>query len=477
MDNRKLHVHFMGICGSGCASIAMVAAARGFTVSGCDMQTDSYYAEELKKRGIPICQGHSANHLDETVDIVAVSPALFDIAPDNEELVLAKERGILMTWQAFMGKYLQDGMRLTAIAGTHGKTTTTFLTSEILIDAGLSPTCVGGSVYKKWGSGGKAGSSDLFVCEADEFNRNFHHYRPETAVLTNVEMDHPECYGSYDEVIESFRVFLIEGKKLRNLVLNGDSEGALQVLKRAQESTALSGVHVWFFTAREDADFSFCRLPYQTVVYKTVKKEFGDTRFTLTEDGRSAEFSMLLTGDYNVQNAAAAVIIARLHGVSDEDCQKTLGKFYGVGRRFDRVGEVFGVPLFDDYAHHPTEIRSVLSMCREYYPEKKILAVFEPHQISRLRLMFSDYIKALTIADEVIITKTHIGREVHKNVVPVSKSEWEEASPVILQEDDSDRVVDEVLHRIKRGGYSVCIVIGAASSYKITREICRRGAL
>ncbi len=476
MTDHKLKVHFMVICGSGCASIAMVAHDLGFFVSGCDMQTESYYAEELKKRGIRIESGHSRSHLTEDVDVVAVSPAIFDIAPDNEELLLAKERGILMTWQEFMGKYLQEGKRVTAIAGTHGKTTTTFLASEILIDAGLSPTCVGGSVYRKWGSGGKAGESDLFVCEADEFNRNFHNYRPETAVLTNVEMDHPECYGSFPELLESFRVFLTEGGHLRTLILNGDSDGALKVLKAAQEYPSMAGVSVIFFTGDSQKDFSFCRLSYRTAVYRAVEKKIGHTVFTVTENGKTETFTMLISGDYNIQNAVAALLIARNEGVSDEDTKRTLQAFSGVGRRFDCVGNVCGVPVYDDYAHHPTEIRSVLSMCRDYYPDTKILAVFEPHQISRLRLMFQEYIDALTIADQVIIAKTHIGREVHKNVVPLSKEEWEAASERIMQNDDADAVVTEVLERIGRRDCGMVVVIGAASSYKISQELVKRGA-
>ena len=475
MTDHKLNVHFMGICGSGCASIAMVAHDLGFSVSGCDMQTESYYAGELRKRGIRIESGHSGSHLTEDVDVVAVSPAIFDIAPDNEELLLAKERGILMTWQEFMGKFLQEGKRVTAIAGTHGKTTTTFLSSEILIDAGLSPTCVGGSVYRQWGSGGKAGKSDIFVCEADEFNRNFHNYRPETAVLTNVEMDHPECYNSYEELLESFRVFLTEGGRLKTLILNGDSEGALSVLRMAQDDPAMAGVCVRFFTKDPEKDFSFCRLPYHTAVYRAVEKTAGHTVFSLTENGETATFTMRLSGDYNIQNAAAAILIARTHGVSDEVTKRTLGNFSGVGRRFDRAGEVGGVPVYDDYAHHPTEIRSVLSMCRDYYPDTKILAIFEPHQISRLRLMFDEYIDALTIADSIIIAKTHIGREVHKDVVPLSKAEWEAASDKIVQNDDPDAIVTDVLGRIARKECGMVVVIGAASSYKITQELCRRG--
>ena len=472
MDKKNIHVHFMGICGSGCASIAMVAHDLGFVVSGCDMSVDSYYAAELKKRGIPIEQGHSEKHLTEDVDVVAVSPALFDIAPDNPELLLAKARGILMTWQQFMGEYLQEGKRVIAIAGTHGKTTTTFLSSEILIDAGLSPSCVGGSVYRPWGSGGKAGSSDLFVCEADEFNRNFHHYKPETAVLTNVEMDHPECYASFEEVLESFTHFLAEDPNLKTLILNGDSEGAVEVLRRTEKRKDLSDVRVIAFT-REKESLPEVASPVEICRFGSEKKEVGSTGFFLTRGGRTEHFTMKMSGEYNIQNAVSAILIAGCTGVSDEKIRETLLRFSGVGRRFDLVGYAKGVPVYDDYAHHPTEIRSVLSMCREYYPDERILAIFEPHQISRLRLMFDDYISALTIADEVIIAKTHIGREVHKNVEPIQKGEWEAADPRISQEDEPEKIAAEVFKRIDAEHVGIILVIGAASSYKISRLLIR----
>ena len=223
-------------------------------------------------------------------------------------------------------------------------------------------------------------------------------------------------------------------------------------------------------------DFSFCRLPYRSIVYASKKKEPANTVFSVKDGAEYTEFSMLLSGEYNIQNAVTAVLIARLHGISDDDISNTLSRFTGVGRRFDLVGTVDGVPVYDDYAHHPTEIRSVLSMCRDYYPDRKILAVFEPHQISRLRLMFDDYISALTIADEVMIAKTHIGREIHRDVVPISKAEWEASSPIITQEDDPDIIAAAVTDKIRSGAFGLVIVIGAAGSYKISRGICRRGA-
>ena len=473
MESKKQkHVHFMGICGSGCASIAMLAHSAGYKVTGCDQSAESYYAQELKKRDIKIYVGHSEEHLTDDVDILAVSPAIFDINPDNPELMEAKRRGILMTWQEFMGRFLQKDKRVIAVSGTHGKTTTTFLTAELLIDAGLDPNVMGGSVYKKWGNGGRAGKSELFLCEADEFNRNFYHYHPEIAVINNVEMDHPECYNSYDEVVEAFTNFVTKGGKLKNLILNADSEGAVKVLKKAVSDPGFKGVKVYVFTREEQKDFLEIAYPVTRVFYRTEKKEAEGTTFLMEYEGKGHRFFMKLYGEYNVNNAVAAALIAGILGIPDETIQASMEQFGGVGRRFDKVGELGTIPVFDDYAHHPTEISSVLGMVRDYFPDRKITAVFEPHQVSRLRLMFDEYASALMIADHVIVAKTHMGREIHKGVVPITEKEWCEVSEKFIYQEENEKIRDEVVKMVKEGECDIIVVIGAANSYKISRLLC-----
>ncbi|MBP5254229.1 MAG: UDP-N-acetylmuramate--L-alanine ligase [Lachnospiraceae bacterium] len=465
----------MGICGSGCASIAMLAYEAGYRVSGCDRSSDSYYGEALLKLGIPIYTGHDAAHLTDDVDIVAVTPALFDICPDHPELLEASRRGILMTWQEFMGRYLQQGKRVIAVSGTHGKTTTTFLTAELMIEAGLDPTVEGGSVYKKWNSGGRAGHSDWFLCEADEFNRNFHHYKPEIAVVNNVEMDHPECYRDFEEVLESFRYFLAADPYLKTVLLNADSEGALEVLKRVAGTRDMEGVSVVLLSKDRAVSPDIPGIRFRNAVWRTVSKQAGGTVFELEADGKTERFSMLLCGEYNVFNAAMSVLTAREAGGGDEAIRTALTHFAGAGRRFDCVGTLDGVPVYDDYAHHPTEISSVLTMCKEYFPERKVLAVFEPHQISRLTLMFDAYVDALTIADHVIIGKTFIGREVRSNTVPIGGAQWMEASEKITYEEAPERILAIAESLIREGECGIILVIGAANSYKLSRYLCSRG--
>lgn len=474
MNEKKIHVHFMGICGSGCASVAMLAHSQGYIVSGCDQSDESYYAQELKKLNIKIFVGHSDSHLTDDVDIVAVSPAIFDISPDNPELLAAKKKGILMTWQEFMGRYLQKDKRVIAISGTHGKTTTTFMTAELLIDTGVDPSVIGGSVYKKWGNGGRSGNSDVFLCEADEFNRNFHNYYPEIAVMNNVEMDHPECYNSFEEVLESFRYFVVEGGKLKTLILNADSEGAVEVCSRAVKDSRLDSVKIYAFSRKEKPDLSKIEHEVSVVTYRTEKKEEAGTTFSYNLEGTRHTYFMKLYGEYNVSNGVVATLITKLLGASDEKINESLLNFSGVGRRFDRVGSMKNIPVFDDYAHHPTEISSVLSMVREYFPGKKAVAVFEPHQVSRLRLMLKDYADALLIADRVIIAKTHLGREIHRDVHPITPEEWFEFSDRIAYEEDNEKIRDMVSGLIDKGECDIIVVIGAANSYKISRLMCEK---
>ena len=475
MSDRK-HVHFMGICGSGCASIAYLAKKAGYRVSGCDQNTESYYADKLKKMGIHIEKGHDASHLDDDVDIVAVSPAIFDVSPDNPELLLAKEKGILMTWQEFMGKCLQKDKHVIAVTGTHGKTTSTFLLAELLVDAGLDPTVEGGSLYRKWGIGARSGKSDLFVCEADEFNWNFLNYAPETVVMTIVEMDHPECFHSYDEMIDAYVQFLVGGGKLKTLIANPESPGVLDVIRKAEGELKKQGVRLIWFSHEDTCLPEEITLPYEQVTFRALGKNEEGSCYVYDFNGQELQCFMHQKGEYNIQNASGVITAALLYGAAPEKVLSALADFSGVGRRFDYVGDFLGVPVYDDYAHHPTEIRAVLTMCREYFPGKKIFAVFEPHQISRLTLMFDGYVNALTIADQVVIWRTHIGREALKGLSPIPKERWMGASERIAYEEDENRIIEMARDFVKNDPESLIIVFGAANSYKISRAMAEESA-
>lgn len=296
---KRIHVHFMGVLGSGCASIALLAAKEGFRVSGCDMSETSYYEGVLKENGVEIFKGHDASHLDHDVDIVAVSPALFDINPNNPELLKAKELGILMTWQQFMGEYLQKGKRVICISGTHGKTTSTFLTGEMLIQGGIDPTVEGGSVYHKWNAGGREGGSDVFLCEADEFNRNFYHYAPEILVMNNVEMDHPECFKDVQEVYEAFSHFATAKHSVKTMILYGESEGCIEVFRRIMDDETIRKAKVFVIFKETEKEIGIPKDRYQSVVFSVKERSDHGTKFIYSTNGTDTAYEMLLTGDYN----------------------------------------------------------------------------------------------------------------------------------------------------------------------------------
>ena len=464
-DKKPLHVHFMGIGGSGCASLAMIAHKAGFKVSGCDSAKEAYYADELKKLGIPISMGgHSKDHITDDVDIVACTPAIFDIDPDNEELKAAKERGILMTWQQFMGRYLQKDKTVISVSGTHGKTTTTFLAAEILIDGGKDPTVVGGSTYRKWGNGGTYGESDLFLCEADEFNRNFFSYHPTIAVINNLEMDHQEYYHDFDEMLGAFKDYLLNSGKLKVLIMNGDSEGCLDLLKLVKDAEEMKNVRIILFSMKDD----FCPeidVPFEKVIYHITKKDETGTSFEILKDGVCHPFHTNQFGEYNAANCVTAILPCWEVGVEDEAVQKAIGNFVGVGRRFDLVGRYHGAGIYDDYAHHPTAVKAVLTMAKEYFPGHKVMALLEPHQVSRFTHMFNEFVDALNVADDVVIGKCYLGREVNKGIQPISKEVWEKASDKFHVFEDQDEMIREVERRIDEEGDDIIVNMGLGRSY------------
>ena len=469
MQNKEgLHVHFMGICGSGCASIAMLAHQMGYKVSGCDSAKEAYYADELKKLGISIAVGHDKAHLTEDVDIVACTPAIFDIDPDNEEILEARRRGILMTWQEFMGKYLQKDKTVVTVSGTHGKTTTTFLAGEILIDGGKDPTIEGGSTYRKWGNGGRFGRSDIFLCEADEFNRNFFSYSPAIAVINNLEMDHQEYYRDFDEMLGAFEEFLIKGGKLKTLIMNGDSKGCLELYERLCGHEEFAEVSVILFTKDPSLSLPFTDR-YEKVVWRITKKDETGTSFEVERKGEVHAFHTNQYGEYNAENCITALLPAWELGVGDEAVQKAVGSFVGVGRRFDLVGRYHGAGIYDDYAHHPTAVKAVLTMAKEYFPGHRVMALLEPHQVSRFTHMFDEFVDALCVADDVVVGKCYLGREVNKGVKPISKEQWESASDKIHVYEDQDEMIREVERRIDEEGCDIIVNMGLGRSYLWSR--------
>ena len=459
-----MRVHFIGICGSGQAAIAIIAKNLGYIVDGCDKSQDGYYHHSLQDNNISVKCEHSKEHL-KGVDICAVSPAVLVCDPENEEVKYAKELGILMTWQEFMGRYIFDRKKLICIAGTHGKSTTTVSLGSALEYLNADPSVISGTIYKKWNSGSRVGKSDIFVCEADEFNLNFLNYHPNIMVINNLEMDHPETFQSEEELVAGFSAFLRQVRGEKILVVNAESKLINQLLLKNDGWIQEENIRVIGFHCASKYEYKYD----EEVVFGNVSYDNrGNTTFEIS--GCEGKFTIPLKGMYNVENSVSVLSVLKVLNYSVEEMRDAICQFTGVARRFELVGEKRGISIYDDYAHHPTAIKSVLELCNEI-KKREVWVIFEPHQISRILLMFDSFAQALGLADHVIITKTHIGREIHSGLVPIEANKWISAigSDKALYIEEFDDVASYVCANAQPD--DSIIVMGAGESYKISKLI------
>ncbi len=451
------------------APIAVLAKKSGFDVSGCDCNETSYYSSTLRDSGIDIKRGHSQEHL-EGVDILAVTPAVFDINPDHPEILEARKRNILMTWQEFMGRYLHKDKFLVAVAGTHGKSTTTVLMGLALEAGGIDPVVEAGTIYRPWGGGFRISDSKYFICEADEFNCNFLNYSPSLIVINNIEMDHPEFFKDFTEFKGAFKKFIRNLKHPGTLVVNEESEGIKEVLTEMKAWLLEKDVKVIGYYLKHKFDFPFC------AEYKGEISRFTEdgVEFDVYGPGFKDSFKLGLLGIHNVLNSLGVLGAAVELGVNTETLKAVFQKYKGIGRRTELMADINGIKVFDDYGHHPTAIAAVLDTFKTTYPGKKIYAIVEPHQISRLRLFPNEFIAALVKADEAIVTKTYVGREINKNLEPVdinSLIRGMDAGKACYIEDFHD-AADAISLKVKKG--DIIIVFGAGNAHKLTRLIVER---
>ena len=456
-----MKVHFMGIGGSGLAPIAILAKKMGYEVSGCDISDTTAYSKSLRDNDIDIILGHDESHVDEA-DIIAVTPAIFDYNPDHPELVKAKEQGKLMTWQEFSGQYLQKGKKVIGISGTHGKSTTTSLCGEVLEDAGIDPIVSAGTIIKKWGAGFRYGQSDYYVVEADEFNNNFHNYHPYIAVINNLEMDHPEFFKDFDEVKQSFVTYIHNITDHGYLIVNFDSPSAKEV--------ALSQTD--YLKEHDITLITYSMNDRDTTYYYAVEGIHPSYTDFVVND--THHLSVKLIGTHNVQNAMTVFAVSKIFGLDDEMITKGMMNFTGIGRRLEVKGEFNyqgkEITIYDDYAHHPSAVIAVLKTLKQTFPDKKVLAIFEPHQISRLRMFLDEFTEGFALSDEFIMTKTFEGREAHKHLTPVNFEEVQAHCPKkIYYIEDFNEIVNFVTNG--KLDYDIIVVFGAGYSYRLTNSL------
>lgn len=388
-------VHFIGIGGVGMSGIAEVLVTLGYQVSGSD-QNDSATTRRLAKLGARIHPGHAADHINGA-DVVVVSSA---IHADNPELAAAQEQRIPVVPRAEMLAELMRFKRGIAIAGTHGKTTTTSLTASVLSEAGLDPTFVIGGQLLSAGANAKLGDGQWLVAEADESDGSFLRLNPLIAVVTNIDADHLENYGGdFNRLKQAFSEFLHRLPFYGLAVLCIDDPEVALLAAQMPRNVVRYGFD-------ENAD-----------VRATQVEQFnGAMRFALhLPDAATITVSLNLPGRHNVLNALAAAAIAWQLGVPGEVIGRALEKFQGIGRRFNIIGELdFGrgkALIVDDYGHHPRELEAVFAAARGGWPERRLVVAFQPHRYSRTRDLFDDFAAVLSSADAVVLTEVYAAGE------------------------------------------------------------------
>jgi UDP-N-acetylmuramate--alanine ligase len=382
-------IHFVGIGGVGMAPVARVALERGLPVSGSDIKRTAT-VDELERDGAVIAIGQRPENLDG-VDTVVVTTGL---RADNVEIHAAKERGLMVVHRATMLGALMAGRTSVLVAGTHGKTTTTSMLAVALTELGLDPSYVVGGEIGATGISGHAGAGDVFVAEADESDGTFLHYEPDVAVVTNVELDHPDYFSSVEAVYEAFKAFADRIKPGGRLVACVDDPGARLVIEHARAK----GVEVRSYGVSQDADV------------RITDVEVGATgsRARLLGEGFAVDLPLAMTGRHNVENAAAAWTV--LSAMAQPAAAAAgLTAFTGAKRRMELIGEADGVRVYDDYMHHPTEIAATLAAYRELAGAGRLIVAFQPQRYSRARAFLREYGAPLGAADLVAVLEVYPG--------------------------------------------------------------------
>jgi len=465
MRHKVRRVHFVGIGGSGMSGIAEVLLNLGYQVSGSDIQ-ESAVTRRLASLGATVSVGHAAEHV-ASADAVVVSTAVKD---DNPEVIAARARKVPVVPRALM---LAELMRLrqgVAVAGTHGKTTTTSLIASILAEAGLDPTFVIGGRLEAAGSHAKLGSGEFIVAEADESDGSFLHLAPVLAVVTNIDADHMETYGhDFGRLKQAFVDFVQQIPFYGMAVLCVDDANVRDIMPAITKQITTYGL-----------------APEAQVRAENVRPEGTSMCFTahVGTNGRPRTLNIRLNlpGMHNVQNALAAIAAAFELGAREESIVKALSEFRGVGRRFQRWGEVAlagggAVTLVDDYGHHPAEVAATMAAARGAFPGRRLVVVFQPHRYTRTRDCFEDFVKVLSAADAVVLTEVYAageppivaadGRSLARAMRVHGKLE-----PIFVE--TLDEVTAAVMTTARDG--DVVLVMGAGSIGGLPQKLAQAGA-
>lgn len=392
-DNKlaNLHnIHFIGIGGAGMSAIAYVLIKRGYDVSGSDLNA-GHMSAHLAEEGAMVFMGHDACQVDDA-DAVVVSSAIHE---NNPELVAAQKRNIPVLHRSDVLAALLNDAKGVAVAGAHGKTTTSAMISCIAAESGVDPTVVIGGEVSDLGGNALNGHGPFVIAEADESDGSFLKFYPQLAVVTNIEDDHLDHYGTEENIYQAFKQFLSNIKKGGKAILCADNPKVCRLAKETDKDVITYGVE------DEDADYTA-----KNIVYSVN----GTTYQLYYQDKFITEVRLIVPGRHNVLNSVGAFAAARAMGIAVDKILASLYKFGGAKRRFETKGKVNGVWVVDDYAHHPTEISVTLKAARQTKPQR-LLCVFQPHRYSRTKLLFDEFCECFKECDQLILTDIYAASE------------------------------------------------------------------
>lgn len=438
------HVHFIGVGGIGMSAVAEVMLERGYEISGSDL-SESDQVDRLRARGAQIFIPQKAENITDDIDVVVRSTA---IRENNAEYQAALAKNIPVVHRSVMLGYLMKNQKAICVAGSHGKTTTSSMIALCLEENGLDPTIVVGGVINEIGSNAKNGSGDWLVAEADESDGSFINYNPWYTVITNIEEDHLDHYKDIDEIRATFKAFLKKTDPEGRCLLCADNDEAFSIA-----AFSPSPMKTYGFSERA-----------QYRITNHVQKGMDNEADIYNGDTFIGHLKLCVPGKHNISNAVAAVVVCMDAGLSFEQVAATLEKFKGTRRRFQHQGTIDGISVYDDYAHHPTEIRACLEAARAAHETGRIVAIFQPHRYSRTKFLAASFAQALEGADVVMLL----------DVFPAGEAPIEGvSSQLIADRMDPQKHVRVVTEEYLTGGFisqlqpdDLVLVMGAGSIWK-----------
>lgn len=445
------HIHMVGIGGIGLSAIAQILLKRGHIVTGSD-QAESALNAHLRSLGITVYIGHKPDNLGQA-ELVVISSAIPDT---NVEVMAAQARGIPVIKRRTLLAKLLAGYEGIAVGGTHGKTTTAAMLAVTLSRLGADPSFIVGGIIPEFDSNAGAGTGRLFILEADEYDGAFQDLCPQIGIITNIEMDHPDCYPNLDAVCAAFDGFMRHVLPGGMLVLCADNDNVMRLAARGGYAA-----EVRTYGCSAGADYR--------VVDATPQPDGGIRWKILYRDELWLAPQLTLNGVHNALNATAVLMTIERLGMDVNRACDILAEFRGVRRRFELKGQVGGIVVIDDYAHHPTQIRATLAAARARYPQRRIWAVFQPHTYSRTRALWESFLECFRDADQVIIMDVYRARERERDEIRSSDLAKAIKHPHVRWLGTRDQVVQTLIRELAPG--DVLLTLGAGDGYLVGEEI------